>query len=43
MVVIGNPLYTFGGWSLDDIKIIAIYDSTMTSPPVSDNTITTSK
>ena len=43
MVVIGNPLYTFGGWSLDDIKIIAVYDSTMTSPPVSDNTVTTSK
>jgi len=31
MVVDGEPLYMFGGWNLDDIKIIAVYDSTMVS------------
>lgn len=41
MVVEGNPMYTFGGWNLDDIKIIAIYDSTMfSSPPVNAESIT---
>nr|MBN2278130.1 hypothetical protein [candidate division Zixibacteria bacterium] len=30
MEVLSGGLYTFGGWNIDDIQIIAIYDSTMT-------------
>ena len=34
MAVEGNPLYTHGGWNIDDIRIIGIYDSTMTAAAV---------
>ncbi len=41
MIVEAGPLYTFGGWNVDDIKIIAIYDSTVSaSPPVSTDYMT---
>jgi hypothetical protein len=38
MVVEGGPIYTFGGWNIDDIKIIGVYDSTTTPSPSADHT-----
>jgi C1A family cysteine protease len=41
MVVEGSPLYTHGGWNLDDIRIIAVYDSVAAkSPPINPADVT---